>query len=42
MPEEEATTITGNFVTKVFEGPYKNAKLASGNAADNKRSRIRK
>lgn len=25
VPEEEMTTLTGDFVTKVFEGPYKQA-----------------
>ncbi|MGI9355401.1 MAG: hydrolase [Rhizobiaceae bacterium] len=26
VPEEEAVTLTGNFITKVFEGPYRQAK----------------
>ena len=26
VPGEEATTLTGDFVTKVFEGPYRDAK----------------
>ena len=26
VPEEEAVTLTGDFITKVFEGPYRKAK----------------
>ena len=26
VPDEEAVTLTGDFTTKVFEGPYRNAK----------------
>lgn len=26
VPEEEMTTLSGDFITKVFEGPYKNAR----------------
>lgn len=26
VPEEEAATLTGDYVTRVFEGPYRNAK----------------
>lgn len=26
VPDEEAVTLTGNFITKVFEGPYRQAK----------------
>lgn len=27
VPEEDAVTLTGDFVTKVFEGPYRQAKV---------------
>lgn len=26
VPEEETTTLTGDYITRVFEGPYRNAK----------------
>ena len=39
VPEEDAVTLTGDFITKVFEGPYRDAKNWHGEMKDLARAR---
>jgi hypothetical protein len=39
VPDEEMTTLSGDFITKVFEGPYKNAEQWRIDMADLVRAR---
>ena len=39
VPDEDTTTLTGHFVTKVFEGPYSDAKTWYGEMEEMVRAR---